>query len=87
MSKDSKKVKTQKTKKDKNQIVLLLLLILVIAEVIMVPIMIYSKIVKPLPIIMFLVIPTLLAIGILLLSRNALIDYKRKQEKLNKLSK
>ena len=82
-----KKEKKIKEKKEVSKIILIILFILVILEVIMVPVLVYSKIIKTLPVIFFLVLPTLLAIGILLLSRNSLVDYKRRQEKMKKLEK
>ena len=84
MKKD-KKVKKVKEKKDISKIVLIILFVLVILEVIMVPLLVYAKIIKTLPVVFFLVLPTLLAIGILLLSKNSLVDYKRRQEKIKKL--
>lgn len=83
MSKE-KKIKKNKVKKDPRKVALIILIVLVILEIIMIPLLVYAKIVKPLPVIMFLVIPTLLAIGILLLCRNALVDYNRRIEKMKK---
>ena len=80
--KKEKKVKKVKGKKDVSKIILIVLFVLVILEVVTIPLLIYAKIIKALPIIFFLVIPTLLAIAILLLSRNSLIDYKIRKEML-----
>lgn len=79
--------KDKKEKMEISKIILIVLFILVILEVIMVPLLVYAKIIKVLPVVFFLVLPTLLAIGILLLSRNSLVDFKRRQEKLkNKIN-
>lgn len=82
--KKNKKQTKPKVKKDYSKQVLIVLFILVIIEVIMVPLLIYAKIIKLLPVIFFLVIPSLLALAILLLSRNSTIDYNRKLEKAKK---
>lgn len=82
--KNKNKEKKVKGKKDVNKTILITLFVLVILEVVTIPLLIYAKITKVLPVIFFLVIPTLLAIAILLLSRNSLIDYKIRKEKLTK---
>ncbi len=81
MTKETKQ-KNKKIKKDRSKKVLIALFILVILEVIMIPLLVYSRIVKIFPVIAFLIIPTLLAIFILLLCRNAIKDFNNKKEKI-----
>ena len=83
--KKNKKQKETKVKKDYSKILLTALLILVVIEVIMIPLLVYAKIIKILPVVFFLVIPSLLALAVLLLSRNSTIDYNRKLEKAKKI--
>lgn len=78
--------KDKKIKRDCSKYVLIALFVLMILEVIMIPFLVYARIVKLFPVICFLVLPTLLGIGILLLSRNSTIDFNRRN-KNNNLSK
>jgi len=75
--------KGKKIKKDCSKYVLMVLFGLMILEVIMIPLLVYARIVKLFPVICFLVLPTLLGIGILLLSRNSTIDFNRKNKNKN----
>ena len=72
---------TGKKKKKKMNIVdkvLLSLLILVILELLMIPGFVYAGMNQIFPIIMFIVLPTVFAFVILLLSRNTLMESRKK---------
>lgn len=81
MEKD-KKVKKVKTKKDWNKILLISLLVLLLIEVVLIPCLVYAEVKKVLGIIMFLVLPTLGAIIVLLLSRVCIVDFQKKKTRL-----
>ena len=81
-----KKVKSIKNK-DWNKIWLITLLILLALEVVLIPCLIYAEVKKVLPIIAFLVLPTLFGIVILYLGRNCTVDYEKKRERLIKHNK
>ena len=68
MKKDKKNV--QKNKKDWNKILLIILLVLLCLEVVLIPCLIYAEVKKFLPILAFLILPTICGIIVLLLSRN-----------------
>jgi len=70
--------KKKANKMDVVEKVLLALLILVILELLMIPAFVYAGMNQIFPIIMFIVLPTVFAIVILLLSRNTLMESKRK---------
>jgi len=82
MSKEKKKV--EKKKKDWNKILLIILLVLLALEVVLIPLLIYAEVKKILPIIAFLIIPTLFGIMVLLLSRNCAVDFENKKNRLAK---
>lgn len=77
----NKKVST----KDWNKIWLIILLILLALEVVLIPCLVYAEVKRILPIIVFLVLPTLCGIVILLLSRNCTVDYQKKKERLSRI--
>lgn len=70
------------TKLEKSQLMLLIMFGLLLLEIIIVPLLVYARIVKILPVIFFLVLPTVLAIGLFILARNALADFNRKKKKI-----
>lgn len=82
MKKDKKNV--QKNKKDWNKILLIILLVLLCLEVVLIPCLIYAEVKKFLPILAFLILPTICGIVVLLLSRNCTVDYQKKKERLSK---
>lgn len=82
MKKENKK--EIKKKKDWNKILLITMLVLLALEVILIPCLVYAEVKKLLPIIAFLVIPTVFGIVILLLSRNCAVDFEKKKERLTK---
>ena len=71
-----------KSTKDWNRIWLIILLVLLALEVVLIPCLVYSEVKTLLPIIAFLVLPTLFGIVILLLSRNCINDFEKKKEKV-----
>lgn len=73
----------KKEKKDWNKILLVILLVLLSLEVVLIPLLVYSEVKRLLPIVAFLIIPTLFGIVILLLSRNCTIEYAKKKERLS----
>lgn len=80
-----KEVKKVKSNRDWNKIFLITLLVLLALEVVLIPCLVYSEVKTLLPIIAFLILPTLFGIVILLLSRNCINDFERKKVKvLNK---
>lgn len=82
MEKDKKVV--EKKKKDWNKIWLICLLVLLALEVVLIPLLIYAEVKRVLPIIAFLIVPTLFGIVILLLSRNCTVDFEKKKNRLSK---
>ena len=80
--KENKKVQKVKTKKDWNKILLITLLVLLIIEIILIPCLFYAEVKKVLGIIMFLILPTIGAIIVLLLSRICIVDFQKKKERL-----
>ena len=87
MKKEKKAVEKKqknKVKKDWNKILLISMIVLLVLEVVLIPCLVYAEVKKVLPIIAFLVIPTVFGIVILLLSRNCAIDFEKKKERLSK---
>lgn len=84
MKKEKKVVKKNKVKKDWNKILLIIMLILLALEVVLIPCLVYAEVKKILPIVAFLIVPTLFGIIILLLSRNCTVDFEKKKERLAK---
>lgn len=82
--KKTRKTKKLKTKKNIMDRVLIILIGLVVLEVLMIPGFIYAGMNQIFPIIMFLVLPTSLAIFILLLSRNTLKESRKKKQSVTK---
>lgn len=80
------KVKERKNR-DWNKILLISMLILLALETVLIPCLIYAEVKRMLPVIFFLVIPTVFAIIILYLSRNCTIDYQKKKMRLSKIIK
>lgn len=76
--------KKEKKNKDWNKILLILMLVLLALEIVLIPLLIYAEVKKILPIIAFLVIPTVFGIIVLYLSRNCTIDYEKKKTRLSK---
>lgn len=70
-------------KKDKSKIVMIVLTVLLILEILLIPCLVYAEVRKVLPIVGFLILPTLLGIFILLISRNCSKDYQKKLEKIS----
>lgn len=77
-------MKSKNKKKDWNKILLILMLILLALEIVLIPLLVYAEVKKILPIIAFLVIPTVFGIIILYLSRNCTVDYEKKRARLSK---
>lgn len=77
-----KKNKNNKKKMETSRLMLYILFGLLLLEIISIPLLIYARIIKILPVIVFLIIPTLGAIGIFLLCRSSLNDFNRKKRKL-----
>ena len=85
MKKEKKKVeKKNKTKKDWNKTWLIILLVLLAIEIVLIPLLVYAEVKRVLPIIAFLIVPTLFGIVILCLSKNCSVDYEKKRERLIK---
>lgn len=82
MKKEKKVV--EKKKKDWNKICLISMLVLLALEVVLIPLLVYAEVRRLLPVIAFLIIPTLFGIVILLLSRNCAVDYENKKNRLAK---
>lgn len=70
-----------KQKKNWNKIWLITLLILLALEVTLIPCLIFAEVKRLLPVIFFLILPTLFGIVVLLLSRNCVADYNNKKNK------
>ena len=75
---DVKRKKAKKKKMNMTDRMLVVLLILVAVELLMIPCFIYAGMNQIFPIIMFVVLPTVCAFIILLLSRNTLMESKKK---------
>ena len=73
-----------KTKMNWNKILIVTLLILLALEVILIPCLIFAEVKRLLPVIFFLILPTLFGIVVLLLSRNCVVDYNKKKSKQEK---
>ncbi len=86
MKKEKKVVRKKKvkSKKDWNKILLTAMLILLLLEIILIPCLVYAEVKRILPIVAFLIIPTLFGIVILLLSRNCTTDFEKKKSRLSK---
>ncbi len=86
MKKEKNVVQNKKSKKvvkrNWNQILLITLLILLALEIILIPCLVYAEVKRLLPIVFFLILPTLFGIVVLLLSRNCTSDFERKKERL-----
>lgn len=81
MKKDKKNI--EKKKKDWNKILLISLLVLLALEVVLIPCLVYAEVKRFLPILAFLILPTLCGVVVLLLSRNCTVDYQKKKERLS----
>lgn len=79
-----KKEKSKRSSKDWNKILLISLLVLLALEIVLIPCLVYAEVKKVLPIVSFLILPTLCGVVVLLLSRNCTIDYQKKKERLSK---
>ncbi len=86
MKKEKKVVHKKKVKnaKDWNKILLITMLILLLLEIILIPCLVYAEVKRILPIVAFLIVPTLFGIVILLLSRNCTTDFEKKKSRLSK---
>ena len=69
-------------KKNINEILLKVLTVLLILEIVSIPLLIIAEVKRLIPIIFFIIIPTLLALGIFFLSKNCLESYERKKKKI-----
>ena len=81
------KVKKIKDSKKTNKILLILLLVFLILDVILIPFLVLAEVKRILPIVFFIVLPTITLGIILLLSRNCSNSYEKKKaiimEKIN----
>ena len=68
--------------KDLDKTILKVLLVLVIIVLILVPFLYFAEVKKALSIFAFIVLPLLLGVIILLLSRTCTIDYKKKKKRI-----
>ena len=75
-------MKEEKKTKSLNEIFLIVLYVLLGLEVLFLPLLYVAEVKKALPIVMFMLIPTLLAIGIVFLSRNCFNSYEKKKNKI-----
>lgn len=82
MKKEKNVVKNKVVKRNWNQILLITLLILLALEIVLIPCLVYAEVKRLLPIVFFLILPTLFGIVVLLLSRNCTSDFERKKERL-----
>ena len=82
MKKEKKEV--IKKKKDWNKILLITMLVLLALEVVLIPCLVYAEVKRVLPIVAFLIFPTVFGIVILYLSRNCTVDFEKKKERLAK---
>lgn len=81
--KETKKSKIgTKKKRNWNNIIMLCLLVLLLLEFILIPFLIYAEVKRILPIVAFLILPTVFGIVILCLSRMCTIDYKKRKENM-----
>ena len=65
-----------------DRVLLVVLAVLGILTIVFVPLLIIAEVKRMLPIVFFIVIPVLLALIIVLLSRNCLDSYDRKKKKI-----
>ncbi len=72
------------SKKDISEILVIVLFCLLGLEIILIPCLIYAEVKRLLPIIFFLILPTIFGIIVILLSRNCSNDYEHKKERLMK---
>ncbi len=88
MKKEKNVVQNKKSnkvvKRNWNQILLITLFILLALEIILIPCLVYAEVKRLLPIVFFLILPTLFGIVVLFLSRNCTSDFERKKERLLK---
>ncbi len=78
------KTMNKKEQKNGNKILLIIMLILLVLEIVLIPCMIYAEVKRLLPIVAFLIVPTVLGIIVLWLSRNCTVDYENKKSRLSK---
>lgn len=71
-------------KRDWNKMLLITLLILLLLEIVLIPCLIYAEVKRVLPIIMFLILPTICGIALLLLSKNCATAFQNKKTNLTK---
>ena len=62
-----------------SKILLMVLLAFLIIEVILIPFLVLAEVKRMLPIVFFIILPTISLIVILLLSRNCLLSYDKKK--------
>lgn len=77
-----KVVQKNSKKRDINKTFLMILLALLALEIILIPCLVYAEVKRLLPIVFFLILPTLFGIVVLLLSRNCTMEFERKKERL-----
>lgn len=68
--------------KNVDKALLVILAILGILTLILIPLLVIAEVKKILPIVFFIIIPVMLALGIILLSRNCVASYDRKKKKI-----
>ena len=82
MKKEKNVVQNKVVKRNWNQILLITLLILLALEIILIPCLVYAEVKRLLPIVFFLILPTLFGIVVLLLGRSCTSDFEKKKERL-----
>lgn len=73
-----------KQKKNWNKIWIITLLVLLALEITLIPCLIFAEVKKLLPVIFFLILPTLFGILVLLLSRTCVVDYNNKKKNIKR---
>lgn len=84
MKREKNRIQKNGQKRDWNKILLITLLLLLALEIILIPCLVYAEVKRLLPVVFFLILPTLFGIVVLLLSRNCSTDFERKKERLLK---
>ena len=72
----------EKKKKTASEKLIIVLFVLLGLELVFIPLLVLAEIRRIIPVVAFLIIPTLLALGIVFLSRNCFNSYERKKEKI-----
>ena len=77
-------LKANNRKKDKTQTLVIILLVLLALEIVLIPCLVYAEVRRLLPVIAFLILPTVFGIVVILLIHNCTNDYEHKKERLKK---